>query len=206
MAFPKWAASQSRRHLPAQHCFVPWLVLGKYIIKVSPREVYLMSGGIPQDTSGPVQTARPERANYHMASTSEPRFKVDVMIHVFGMDADSRPFSQHAQAQNISDHGAKLSGLEKRLRVGEIIGVHVGDKKARFTVMWVAAGPGQKMDVGVKLGEGQPSPWQKEKERLRATATNPISRTKQPAQDKRTYPRHRIPFPIEIRDETMGST
>jgi PilZ domain len=140
-----------------------------------------------------------------MLDTSEPRFNVDLMIHVFGMDADSRPFSQQAQAQNISDHGAKLSGLEKRLTVGEIIGVHVGDKKARFKVMWVAGGPGQKMEVAVKMLEGQVSPWQKERETLRATSANPISRTKQPAKDKRKYPRHRISFPIEIRDETIGS-
>ena len=75
-----------------------------------------------------------------MQDTSEPRFNVDLMIHVFGMDANSRPFSQHARADNISDHGAKLSGLEKRLAVGEIVGVQVGEKKARFKVMWVASG------------------------------------------------------------------
>jgi hypothetical protein len=160
---------------------------------------------MPQGTSGPVQVASPERAKNRMVDTSEPRFNVDLMIHVFGMDADSRPFSQRAQVHNISDHGAKLSGLEKRLRVGEIIGVQVGEKKARFKVMWVAGGPDQKTEVGVKMVEGQPSPWQKERETLRATSTKPISRTKPPAKDKRKYPRHRISFPIEIRDETIGS-
>jgi len=127
------------------------------------------------------------------------------MIHVFGMDANSRPFSQHAQADNISDHGAKLSGLEKRLAVGEIIAIQVGDKKARFKVMWVASGQGQKMEVGVKMVEGQRIPWQAEREALRTASARPISRTKPSAKDRRKYPRHRISFPIEIRDETIGS-
>ena len=161
--------------------------------------------GMPQRSSGPVQMASPERANNRMVDTSEPRFNVDLLIHVFGMDADSRPFSQRARTHNISDHGAKLSGLEKRLAVGEIIGVQVGDKKARFKVMWVAAGSDLSMEVGVKMVEGQPSPWQEESEKLKAAATNPISRTKPPAKDRRKYPRHRISFPIEIRDDTIGS-
>ena len=140
-----------------------------------------------------------------MQDSSEPRFNVDLMIHVFGMDANSRPFSQHAQVHNISDHGAKLSGLEKRLAVGEIIGLQVGDKKARFKVMWVASGQCQKMEVGVKMVEGQRIPWEAEREALRAASARPISRSKPPAKDKRKYPRHRISFPIEIRDGTIGS-
>jgi hypothetical protein len=140
-----------------------------------------------------------------MQESSEPRFNVDIMIHVFGMDANSRPFSQHARALNISDHGAKLSGLERRLAVGETIAVQVGDKKARFNVMWVAGGQGQKREVGVKMVEGQRIPWEAEREALRTASARPISRTKPPAKDKRKYPRHRISFPIEIRDETIGA-
>jgi hypothetical protein len=61
------------------------------------------------------------------------------------------------------------------------------------------------MEVGVKMVEGQSIPWQKERETLRASSTKPISRTRPPGKDKRKYPRHRISFPIEIRDETIGS-
>src|ERR1700676_1733891 len=147
----------------------------------------------------PQGTNCPKCANHRMPDASEPRFNVDLTVHVFGMDADNRPFSQHAQVQNISDHGAKLAGLEKRLMVGEIIGIQIGERKARFKVMWVAGGrPGQKIEGGVKIVEGQPIPWQKEREMLRATSTSPISRAKQPAKDKRKYLRHRISFPIEI--------
>jgi hypothetical protein len=57
-----------------------------------------------------------------MPDQRQPRFKVDLSIRVFGIDADGRPFSQIAHARNISGRGAKLSGVEKRLGVGDIVG------------------------------------------------------------------------------------
>ena len=87
-----------------------------------------------------------------MADKSEPRFNVDLPIRVFGVDADDRVFSQVAHARNISEHGAKLVGLEEHLNPGDIIGVHFGDKKARCNVIWVVdARETQKIDVGVKV-------------------------------------------------------
>ena len=137
----------------------------------------------------------------------EPRFNVDLQIRVFGMDAESRPFSQKAKAHNISDHGAKLSGLEKQLKPGDIIGVLLGEKKARCEVVWVVdAGRVQKIEVGVKVVEGQKTPWENEIGTQRATAVAPVSRTKPAAKDKRKYPRHRIAFQIEVRDaENAGA-
>jgi PilZ domain-containing protein len=137
-----------------------------------------------------------------MPDKPEPRVNVDLPIRVFGMGADSRPFSQNAHARNISDHGAKLSGLEKPVRPGDVIGVQFGDKKARCKVIWVVdAGPVQKIKVGVNMLEGQGCPWQKELETQQATTTAPVVRTAPGMEDKRTFPRQRIPFPIEIRDE-----
>ena len=72
---------------------------------------------------------------------------------------------RNVQARNISHHGAKLSGLETRLKPGDVIGVQFGDKKARCKVIWVVdAGQAQKISVGVNLIEGQPCPWEKEME------------------------------------------
>ena len=116
-------------------------------------------------------------------------------------------FSQNAQARNISHHGAKLAGLEKQLKPGDVIGVQFGDKKARCKVIWVVdAGTAQKIEVGVKMLEGQPCPWQKEMEprqplrlqlgsRNRAHALRRATREISPAT---------VPFPIEIRDEQGG--
>ena len=136
-----------------------------------------------------------------MPDKPEPRVDVDLPIRVFGMDANSRPFSQNAQARNISDHGAKLSGLEKQLKPGDVIGVQFGDQKARCKVIWVVdAGPVKKTEVGVKMLEGQPCPWQKELEKPPAGVTPPVARVAPETEDKRRFPRQRVPFPIEIRD------
>lgn len=140
-------------------------------------------------------------ARDRMPEISEPRFHADLLLRVFGMDAGGHAFSQNAHACDISDHGAKLTGLEKLLAPGDIIGVQFGDKKARCKVMWAAdAGPVQKIEAGVKVMEGQPCPWQKERINQRTDATTPIPRSAPAVPDKRKFPRHRVFFPIEVAD------
>jgi hypothetical protein len=137
-----------------------------------------------------------------MPDEPELRVDVDLPVRVFGMDSDGRPFFQNARARNISDHGAKISGLEKQVKPGDVIGVQVGDKKARCKVIWmVDAGPLQKIDVGVKIAEGQESPWQKELQAPEVEAPVPSEDIpgKEPS-DKRKFPRRRVRLPIEIRD------
>jgi hypothetical protein len=99
-----------------------------------------------------------------MPNEPERRIDVNLSIRVFGTGADGRPFSQKAQARNISGHGAKLSGLEHPLTTGDIIGLQVGDQEARCQVIWVVDGGAGKIEAGVKTVEGQPCPWQKELE------------------------------------------
>lgn len=136
-----------------------------------------------------------------MSEKIEPRLDVELPIRVFGMSADGRPFLHNAQARNISDHGAKLSGLEAHLKPGDVIGVQVGDKKARCKVVWVVdAGEAQKIAVGVILVEGQPCPWEKEMQQTQLAAESG-SRIAPSDDDKRRFPRRKVPFPIEIRDQ-----
>src|SRR5712692_8322544 len=135
-----------------------------------------------------------------MPKEPEPRVDVNLPIRVFGMDAEGRPFSQAAHARNISLHGAKVAGLEKQLKPGDVIGVQSGNQKTRCKVMWVVdAGPLQKIEAGVKMVEGQPCPWEKEMETPQAVA--PDARSAPTTEEKRKFPRQRVPFPIEIRDD-----
>jgi PilZ domain len=136
-----------------------------------------------------------------MSEKPEPRLDVELPIRVFGMGADGRPFLQQAQARNISSRGAKLCGLETRLKPGDIIGVQSGDRKARCKVIWVVdAGQPQKIEVGVNLVEGQRCPWENEMRQVHLGA-EPVTRIAPTDDDKRIFPRHRVPFPIEIRDQ-----
>lgn len=140
-----------------------------------------------------------------MSAQPEPRFLADLVVRVFGMDAEGRPFSQNAHTLDISDRGARLSGLEAKLLVGDIIGVQLGDRKTRCRVIWVT-GPAVPIQVGVEIVGGQPCPWDGQRAAHRITATPPILRSAPVAKDKRKFRRHRISFPIEIRDgQSVGS-
>jgi hypothetical protein len=132
-----------------------------------------------------------------MTQQSEPRITVDLPVRVWGMSAEGRPFSQHARAQNISSEGALLAGIENELKVGDVIGVQCEEKKTRCTVIWVMnTGPIKKNQVGVKLVAAQECPWK---------AYLPIEGKSVAvlSGNKRRWPRHKISFPIELRDERV---
>jgi PilZ domain len=134
-----------------------------------------------------------------MRHPSEPRFNTDLSVRVFGIGADSRPFSEDSQLKNISDHGAKLHGIVMQLKPGDIIGVKVRGRKARCKVVWaVYLEPADRNEAGVRVLEGELSPWEEEREKQQAIAS-PIPRTPPTARDERKFARQSIPFPIEIR-------
>ena len=128
---------------------------------------------------------------------TEPRLSVDLPVRVWGMSADSRAFSQHARAQNISSEGALLSGVESELKVGDVIGVECEGKKARCTVIWaVNTGAIKKNQVGIRLLTDQECPWKKYLPLDGATI-------KVSASNRRRWARHKIKLPIELRDERV---
>jgi hypothetical protein len=129
----------------------------------------------------------------------EPRITVDLPVRVWGMNADGRPFSQHARAQNISSEGALLSGVESELKVGDVIGVQCDERKARCTVVWaVNTGLIKKNEVGIQLLNDQECPWK---------AYLPIQGAKIAiaSSNRRRWPRHKISFPLELRDERVNT-
>ena len=128
----------------------------------------------------------------------EPRVDTDLPVRVFGMDANGKPINQHVRARNISSSGALLSGIEQPLKVGDIIGVQVEQKKARFQVVWVVdAGGIEKNQVGLQLQEGQECPW---KETLAKQAQPAPEATAHPS-NRRRRARHRVDINLELRDE-----
>ena len=119
------------------------------------------------------------------------------------MGADSHPFFQSAEAHNISSQGAKLSGIEHQLTSGDVIGVQLGEKKARFRVVWVIdAGYVHKLQAGVQLVDGQQCPWTKE---LIRTETPPPPVAQDMTKNYRRFERLKLRFPLELRDKRGGS-
>src|SRR5581483_3178213 len=100
-------------------------------------------------------------------------------------------------AHDLAMDGAHLSGLEHQLKVGDTIGVQLGDQKARCRVLWVIdAGAIQKTQAGLELVQGQVCPWKKALEAAPAKAIGPG----QQGVNKRRFARHKISFPLELRD------
>jgi hypothetical protein len=123
----------------------------------------------------------------------EERAPVDLDMRVWGMGADGRAFTQHARAQNISAEGALLCGIEHDLKVGEIIGVRAGEKKARCKVVWVTNTRSvQKIQVGVQLVSTLECPW---------APLLPKQDVPLVAPGRRRWERHKITILLALYDE-----
>lgn len=135
------------------------------------------------------------------ASGAAARATLDLRIRVWGMGANNQPFNQTAVAQNVSLTGACICGLERELKVGDVIGVQYENKKARCKVIWLAeAGALKKVQVGVQLVADQECPW--------LAQLPPEMRANQlsaPPDNRRKFPRHKISFPLEFRDERVNT-
>lgn len=136
------------------------------------------------------------------AQGSAPRATLDLKVKVWGMGSNNQPFFQNAIAQNISATGACIYGIEAELKVGDVIGVQYEGKKARCKVMWVVdAGALKKTQVGVQLVMDQDCPW---------LAALPAEmkveeRTAVRQDNRRKFARHKISYPLELRDERVNT-
>ncbi len=136
------------------------------------------------------------------AQGSAPRATLDLKVKVWGMGANGQAFFQNAMAQNVSATGACLYGIEHELKVGDIIGVQYEGKKARCKVIWVVdAGALKKIQSGVQLVADQDCPWAA----VLPTDMKPDERTMQRQDNRRKFARHRISFPLELRDERVNT-
>jgi hypothetical protein len=118
------------------------------------------------------------------------------------MGSNNQPFFQNAMAQNISATGACIFGIEPELKVGDVIGVQYETRKARCKVVWVVdAGALKKTQVGVQLVADQDCPW--------VAALPPDMKVEerrlQSPDNRRKFARHRISFPLELRDERVNT-
>ena len=136
------------------------------------------------------------------AQGSAPRATLDIKVRVWGMGSNNQPFFQQAMAQNISATGACLFGIEPELKVGDVIGVQYEAKKARCKVIWVVdAGALKKTQVGVQLVMDQECPWLA----VLPPDMKPDERTQQRHDNRRKYARHKVLFPLELRDERVNT-
>jgi len=136
-----------------------------------------------------------------MPAQGTARATADLKVRVWGMGANQQPFHQSATAENLSINGACIYGLEPELKVGDVIGVQFETKKARCKVVWVMnAGALKKTQVGVELVRDQVCPWLA----LLPEDMQAHEWAQQTSDNRRRFARHRISFPLEIRDERVN--
>jgi hypothetical protein len=82
-----------------------------------------------------------------MGKRREPRKTVEVSVRIFGTDREGKIFSENVTTVDVSQNGARLTGVKAQLQVDEIVGVTYGKNKVHFRVKWVG-GP-------CALAEGQ---------------------------------------------------
>lgn len=130
----------------------------------------------------------------------DPRLPTDLPVRVWGMAASGQTFNQTVHARNISISGALFSGLEHELKVGDVVGAQYKDRKTRCKVVWVMdTNSAQKMQAGVEIVAEQDCPWKSE-----LPESHQIAAQKEP-NNRRRYARHRVSFPLEVRDERVNT-
>ena len=113
-------------------------------------------------------------------------------VRIWGLDAQGRPFSHHAQAEKVSDSNALLAGIHSPLNVGTVFGLQWQQCKTRCTVVAVFSSGASLRKFYVEPVSGQPWPWK---------ATKPAN-VRSALQDRRKSGRHKLPLSVEVRTKS----
>ena len=62
----------------------------------------------------------------------QQRVFVELPVQIWGMDANSRPFTQSASLRTISGRGATLQGVDVQLKAGDVVDLQYAGAKAQF--------------------------------------------------------------------------
>jgi len=130
-----------------------------------------------------------------------------LLVRVWGL-AGGRAFFQNVYARDLRMDGALLSGIEYPLAPEDVIGVQYEGKKARCRVQYVNdTGLPHLFQAEVQILSDQECPWKE----LLETANKPVPPPPPPPavttsgdSNKRQFPRHKVRFPIVLRDERGG--
>jgi PilZ domain len=132
-------------------------------------------------------------------SNSEFHNPAKILVRVWGMNAEGRPFFQNVMAGNLTSSGALLTGMEQTLKMEEVIGLQYETQKTRVRVVHVgdAVLPGR-MQAEVEIVGGQPCPWA---DQVGSGEPPPEKTESSRVKNARRFPRLRAHFPFELRDE-----
>ncbi|HZQ71259.1 MAG TPA: hypothetical protein VFA68_22230 [Terriglobales bacterium] len=91
---------------------------------------------------------------------TESRLPAEIEIRIAALSEDGTPFAQTALARNISLSGGLLTGLQRKLRSGDLMRVQYRDSQARFRVVWTgSAGRNGPFSAAVHKLKEESCPW-----------------------------------------------
>lgn len=114
----------------------------------------------PGETNVCVTFSKPD-PDFWKATRSEPRVMKAFKVDVIGTDGNANRFSQTAYTVDISNNGARLSGVSELTRPGHVIEVkRRWHGKARYRVVWVGQiGLEHANQIGVCCLEPEKNIW-----------------------------------------------
>src|SRR5438270_10674699 len=80
----------------------------------------------------------------------EEREDVRHQVSVWSLDSEGKIYVQEGQTNDVSDKGACLSGLNRRIEPGALIGVQNGSRRGRFKVVWAERDGQRAHQVGIE--------------------------------------------------------
>lgn len=95
-----------------------------------------------------------------MDRRSQSRVFVELPVQIWGMDANSRPFTESASLRTISGRGATLQGVGAQLKPGDIVDLQYQGAKAQFRIVWLGKrGTEMQGEVGVESLSNETQLW-----------------------------------------------
>jgi c-di-GMP-binding flagellar brake protein YcgR len=136
-----------------------------------------------------------------MGKRREPRVEAALPVRIFGTDAEGRVFSENVTTVDISRSGAKLKGIQTRIKPGEIIGIAHGANKSRFHVTWVGeTGTPRIGQIGVMNTTPEKTLWEVS---LPVPAIDPFRH--QSASERRGNPRMQCVNSVQLQPDSQSA-
>jgi hypothetical protein len=136
----------------------------------------------------------------------EERVPAVLDVRVWGMDINKKPFTETAKTFDITRNGARISGLQAMVMLGEIIAVQHGDMKARWKVCWNGAADSHRAgQIGVHSLEPDKYLWGTPLNEIRQKTMQVVT-SPSPAKGRRVHERLACNGKVEARRQGVGHT
>src|SRR5215469_2814069 len=80
----------------------------------------------------------------------EEREDTQHQVSIWTLDSEGRIFVQEGETHDVSNVGARLSGLHRRIEPGAFIGVQNGSRRGRFKVIWTERDGQRDHQIGIE--------------------------------------------------------